>query len=282
MNLAALQQEFIGQVLEGERPQPAHWDERMRAGLDVYRNAYRTRLVDALRETFEQTAKWAGEDSFRAAAAHYLISEPPRGWTLDLVGEGFVDTLQTLFANDPDVADLGWLEWTMHTAFTAPDERPLRLEDFAGATSTFAAHEWPAMKLHFLASLQVRPVTTDCASLWHSLRNDETPGSIAIETGPAVCLVWRDDFSPVFRLASELEGSCLDRMMRGAPFEAMCSDLQDGGDDESAAAEAGAMLRRWIEQGLIAAVVGEGPIPADGGLEIPEGDMALANPGETP
>lgn len=255
MMLAALQRAFMSHVLAEDRPLPSAWDGRMRAGLDVYRHAYRTRLVDALRETFELTAKWAGEEPFRAAAAHYLISEPPTGWTLDRLGDGFVARLEMLFTGDPDVADLAWLEWAMHCAFTAPDRQPLDPVGFARATTGFAEDDWPAMTLGFVPSLQLREVATDCASLWRLLKQAGSASSQPLPE-PAACLVWREGFSPVFRLTGHVEGGCLEKMLEGARFEEICSDLAEAVGDETAATDAGAMLRRWIEFGLIASVRG--------------------------
>ncbi|WP_273773331.1 DNA-binding domain-containing protein, partial [Brucella intermedia] len=63
MSLAALQQEFMGQVLGEERPLPPHWDARMAEGLAIYRNAYRSRLIDALRDTFPKTVQWVGDET---------------------------------------------------------------------------------------------------------------------------------------------------------------------------------------------------------------------------
>ena len=104
--LALRQQEFLACLLDDATPLPAGWDTRRVAGMAVYRNAYRTRLIDALRETFERTAQLVGEDAFRRAAAHHLITNPPTGWTIDLTGERFAETCAELFAHDPDVAEV--------------------------------------------------------------------------------------------------------------------------------------------------------------------------------
>lgn len=294
MSLATLQHEFMGHVLDENRPLPASWADRMRAGLDVYRNAYRTRLVDALRETFEQTAKWIGEESFRAAAAHYLISAPPGGWTLDLVGDGFAEILEALFANDPDVADLAWLEWAMHCAFTGADDPPLDAAGFAAASSRFAEDDWAEMTLRFVPTLQVRRVRTDCGSLWRALKNGTVPTTESIEAQRALCVVWREDQSPVFRLFNWQEGRCLEAMFDGAAFGSICADLAVGGEDTSAAASAGEMLLVWLRLGLIGSIrCEEAPNQSpDGGqaaaadaatfLEPVRGEWAIPSRADTP
>ena len=60
MNLAEIQQEFMAHILGEDRRLPPHWNVRMGDGLEIYRNAYRTRLVDAMRETFPRRCSgWA-------------------------------------------------------------------------------------------------------------------------------------------------------------------------------------------------------------------------------
>ena len=135
--LSSCQQEFLAQLLDDARTLPRAWTARHAAGMDVYRNAYRARLVDALRDTYPCTARWVGEDAFQQAAAHHAITHPPKSWTLDDVGEAFPDTLRELFAGDPEVAELGWLEWAMHRCFVAADAAPIDAAGFSAATASF-------------------------------------------------------------------------------------------------------------------------------------------------
>ena len=112
MSLAASQAAFMAQVLDEEATLPPAWNATQSEGMAVYRNNYRSSVVEALRSTFERTARWVGEGAFRQAAAHHIIMHPPASWTLDEAGSGFDLTCAELFANDPEVTELAWLEWT--------------------------------------------------------------------------------------------------------------------------------------------------------------------------
>lgn len=254
MSLAALQQEFMDHVLDEERTLPPHWPAHMAEGLAIYRNAYRTRLIDALRDTFPKTALWAGDEAFAQAAAHHLIQHPPKGWTLDLVGEGFVETLDDLFAGDPDVADLAWLEWAMHLAFTAPDCAPMDAARFAEDTAGFGEEDWTAMRLSFVSSLHVRAVSSDCAALWRALGREEPPASIPTLETPLHCIVWREGLDPVFMLVAADEGDCLAWMRDGTSFGELCAGAAETMPADEAAGEAGAMLGSWIGRGIVLGV----------------------------
>ena len=251
MNLAALQQEFMDQVLNDDRAPPPAWNARMAAGLDIYRNAYRVTMVAALRETFPKTALWVGDDAFAQAAAHHVITCPPRGWTLDLVGEGFAETLAGLFAADRDVADLAWLEWAMHRAFTARNCLALDTSGFAAATSSFGEEDWAAMRLAFMPTFLARAVGSDCVALWRALADGEPPASARPLDEPAACLVWREGLTPVFRLSEPLEAHGLRVALEGGSFGDLCAALQAAASGDDVATTAGTMLGKWLAEGHI-------------------------------
>jgi hypothetical protein len=245
----------MGHVLEEDRPLPDGWDARVAAGLAVYRNAYRARLIDALAETFPRTQQWLGKEIFDAAAAHHLIVHPPTSWTLDMAGDGFVETLAELFVSDPEVPDLAWLEWAMHLAFTAGDCEPLDAASFAASTVGFDEDDWADMRLTFVPSAHVREVRSDCAALWQALRRDEAPAAAPMLDNPLHCLVWREGLAPVFTLVPEIEGTTIASMRDGASFGDICASLAGSKPADEAAHAAGAMLGQWLARGLVAEVI---------------------------
>lgn len=248
--LAARQADFMASLLDDERPMPKGWGERHAAGLDIYRNNYRTALVEALRSTFERTERLVGPDSFARAAAHHLITHPPSSWTLDLAGEGFAETCAELFANDPEVAELAWLEWAMHCAFVVRDIDPLSAEGFMAAAQNFGEEEWTLLRFDFAPGLTVRPVKHDLKQLWSSLAEEEGDATIAPNPSTLSLVVWRERERPVFLLVPEAEGSALSSMMEGATYGQAC-DAMLAEVGEEAVEMAGAMLRRWLTEGMV-------------------------------
>lgn len=252
MTLARLQQRFLAQVIEDEAPLPPDWDDRFARGLDIYRNAYRARLVAALEETFPRTARWVGEDAFGAAAAHHLITHPPRSWTLDAAGEGFAATLAELFANDPEVAELAWLESAMHEAFVAADAVPLNAPGFARATAGFGAEDWADMRIAPVPSFRLTPVDHDCVALWRLIGEDTAPAHFEPTGCEGWCIVWREGLRPVCRLVSGHEARALLALFDGASYGEICADLANVLGEGAAAQEAGALLGRWLALGIVA------------------------------
>lgn len=253
--LAARQAAFLAAIHDDEAPLPPGWGARQAAGLEIYRNNYRVALVDALRATFERTARWVGEHAFRQAAAHHVILHPPASWTLDAAGDGFDATLAELFAGDPEVGELGWAEAAMHRVFSAEDAVPLGAAGFAAASADFAEADWEDLRLILMPRIATRLVGHDFPAIWRAT-GEEGPAALPDHRLPAplACHVYREGEQPVFALAPAHEVEGLQAMQDGATFGALCALLTARFPPDEAAAEAGAMLGRWLQLGLIRAL----------------------------
>lgn len=251
--LAARQSAFMESLLDDERALPDGWTQRHAAGLDIYRNNYRSALVEALRATFERTERLVGEDTFARAAAHHLIMHPPSSWTLDLAGAGFAETCQDLFPSDPEVAELAWLEWSMHLAFVARDARPLTSEVFLESAGDFDEEDWAGLRLAFKPGLKLRDTAHDLKRLWSSLHTSGQQPEIVPLTEPSSNIVWREGERPVFITVSQAEGRALTAMMDGASYGEVCETLVAQQGSEGIAL-AGTILRRWLCEGMVEAI----------------------------
>ncbi|ANY19762.1 hypothetical protein A6F68_01245 [Tsuneonella dongtanensis] len=255
MSLAAVQHDFLAQVLDEDAAMPPHWSARERTGMAIYRNAYRAQLVGALGETFPAVKAWVGDESFARAAAHHAIVNPPSSWSLDHLGAGFDETLEELFANDPEVAELAWLEWHMHLAFVARDAVPLDQAGLAAAIGTVDPEDIAALRFTTLPGLAARRVSHDIPAIWTAATsNAELPSDYRLAEAAGI-VVWREGLRSVFRPASAGEADCLALAAGGATFGEVCALLGERRADEaSAAAAAGEMLTRWICDGMLAAI----------------------------
>lgn len=252
MTLAVIQHRFLVTVTEAVGTNIADWPAAMRDGLIVYRNAYRSRLLDCLRGTFEKSRQWIGNHGFDAAAAHHLILHPPTSWTLDDLGHGFSDTLATLFPDDPEVEELAWLEWEMERLFTGPDVAVLAAADFAARASAFGEEDWLHLRLDFMPNIAMRRVTTDCAALWTAIDAATALPPLGLDGPDRQLIVWRQDLRTRFRLTDADEAAGLALMRGGATFEQLCEALVQSRGDENGVAAAGTMLGRWVTDGLVA------------------------------
>ena len=251
--LAAQQNAFVALLLDESLPLPDGWCEERFA---IYRDAYRARVVDAVRETFPRTERWVGGDAFRRAAIHHVIEHPPRSWTLDSVGDGIPDTLAALFSDDPEVSELAWLEWAMHRCFVSADSEPMDAAAFQAATARFDEADWATMQLSFLPGTQVTCTAYRVDSLWRDLLDEDGPPTGAIRayraSDPLACVVWRQDVVPVCVSVAAPEGYMLTLLLGGSSYGDACQALAADLGPAAAITEAGAMLGRWIHHGMLA------------------------------
>lgn len=209
-------------------------------GMAIYRDAYRGRLLAALEVSFERTRRWIGEDSFAAAAAHYVLTHPPSGWTLDEYGDGFPDVLSALFATDGEVAELAWLEWQMSQTFAARDRPELDPAELAAAGYDDAA--WSAMRFTMAAGFAARTISTNCDDVWAALADGPADTFAAASIPAAGLAVWRWGLSPHYRICPPDELAALQRIAEGAAFGELALDTE--------AEVLGMWLAQWLGEGI--------------------------------
>lgn len=241
MTLLETQRAFVAEIAADDDVPPGS------LGMAIYRNAYRGRLVDALAVSFERTRRWVGEEMFELAAAHYILANPPQSWTLDAYGVSFPEALADLFAEDPEVPGLAWLEWQMQQAFAAPDRETLTGDMLANAGLHDA--DWEHLRLEPAAGLTWGEVQHDLAALWHGLADGEPDRSVLSAIDPAILLVWRKDLSPHFRLLEPAEFAALKPLLDGASFGDAASQV-----DEADLARFSLWFAQWLNEGLFSAM----------------------------
>src|SRR5919197_5335299 len=123
-DLAAVQRWFQAAILDETPPADAADVLHQAARLDVYRKAYRARLLTCLRDTHPGLRHALGEELFDAFALDYLETHPSRRYTLFRLSEAFADHLAATRPGDrgwPDfIIDLARLERTFMEVYEGP------------------------------------------------------------------------------------------------------------------------------------------------------------------
>ncbi|MFM9829251.1 MAG: putative DNA-binding domain-containing protein [Sphingomonas sp.] len=244
MTLAATQQRFCDFLRDVPEVPAAQVGTRALDGLAIYHHAYRAQLRAALCDLCERTWCYLGDDAFYAAAAAHIARCPPHSWTLDAYGDGFVDTLRTLYPHAPEVAELAWIEWALRRAFSGPDATRLPAE-------AIATVDWDEAVLELHPNLFTSPISTNAAALWAGLVDGGTPPPAEPLENPAAILVWREALIPKFRTIGCDELAMLDGLRAGTPFGTVCETILADRDEDEAVTLVGAMLARWLQDGLI-------------------------------
>ena len=176
------------------------------AGLAVYHHAYRAQLIDCLRDTFEKLALWLGDELFETTALAYVEANPPRSWTLADYGADFAAALTKIHPDDPEVAELAWLDWVLRRAFDGADAAPV-------SADALSEVDWDAAVFTFVPTLSLNLMRTNCAALWSAMAEDVMPPPAALLSASGTIRVWRSGLSPQFKTISSLEARALQLAM---------------------------------------------------------------------
>jgi hypothetical protein len=218
----------------------------------VYRHAYGSRLVDALRNDHGLLHGYLGDETFDAMGYAYVAAKPSHYPNLRWFSQGLPDFLKTTepYRDHPILADLAALEKALNDAFDATDAPVLALADMAG----FAPELWNALKFQPHPSSCRLDVSTNAAAVWLALKNDETPPDAVALEQPGRLLIWRQDVTPMFREFSAEEAMMWDEAANGIPFGVLCAMLATYDDPDGAAARGAGYLHGWVTSGLLTGV----------------------------
>jgi Putative DNA-binding domain len=232
----------------------------------IYADMYRARLVDVLREDYPRVAAILGDADFAALACRYLARHPSTHPSVRHVGRRFADWIAGEATVAPHVADLARLEWAHVEVFDAADAEPLRLADL----ESLPPDEWPALRLPLIPACLVLESAWPVHDIWASADpgrepeanapadacagRDSAPERVlqAWTREPTVVRVWREGFSVSHAAMGPDEQRAFRVLARGEPFGEICAAIEDGLDADTAARQIGAILLRWLEDGLIA------------------------------
>jgi hypothetical protein len=216
----------------------------------IYRNMYTARLIDALRETFPNLARFLGEERFAALGGAYLAEHPSEHHDVGRLGRRLADFLKAY--PDPgraDLADLAELEWTRNEVFFAPESAVVGADALAAAGVESVA----GVRLRMAPCLGLLVLAHDAAALWRSL---ETGEDVLPPCDGSPVAVWRRDFEVFHCTLPPEEAEALRAAMEGEPLGAVCAAFAGCPDP---AAEAHAAISSWFAEGWVAGVASPAP-----------------------
>jgi hypothetical protein len=250
---------FQGYVLgtdSGIAAEIAGGDEAFRrTRLDIYRDAYRLRLIEVLGSDFPVLKSHAGDEWFEAVATGYVAAHPSVSRNVRWFGAAFPGFLrkQPGHADQPVLADIALFEWTLGLAFDAPDQAAIGFADVAAV----APEAWSGLRFRAHASLRVLELGTNAVAIWKSINGDTPGGPPEPASEPVAWAIWRKALSPYFRSLAPDEAWALSAIREGSGFGEICAGLCDWVAEGEAALRAAQLLRGWVDEGWIA------------GLELP-------------
>src|SRR5258707_15269561 len=160
----------------------------------VYRYAYGSRLVEAMRNDHELLHRYLGDEMFDEMGHAYVKARPSEHPNLRWFSQGLPEFLKTAepYCNHPVLSDLAALEKGLNDAFDAAEGEVLELS----AMAAFAPEQWNDLKFRPHPSAARLDLSTNATAVWLALKNDETPPDAAGLEEPSRILIWRQDTTP--------------------------------------------------------------------------------------
>jgi hypothetical protein len=226
--------------------------------LAIYRNAYQVRLIDALQDTYPILHGLLGDDLFMALGHAYVAAHPSVFRSIRWYGRELAQFMaHSPPYDEPILAEVAQLEWTLAEVFDARDVEPLRRADL----SAVAPSAWGDLQFTFHPSLRRLSFKWNTAAVWKAMSADETPPRPAPTEAPVPWLLWRQNLQNYFRSMTGVESAALDSALRGRSFAMICEDLSTLLSIDEVPAAAATLLGNWADSGIIVAIGDSSAIP---------------------
>ncbi|MFJ7315480.1 DUF2063 domain-containing protein [Pseudomonas sp. NPDC098747] len=144
----------------------------------VYRNNVQSSLINALADSYPVVMQLVGEEFFRAMAANFVQSQPPRSPLMSRYGEDFADFIAGFepASSVPYLADVARLEHLRTCAYHAADADPVRPEQITAALSAPQALSELRFELH--PSLHLLDCAYAVVAIWAAHQQEATLAGI--------------------------------------------------------------------------------------------------------
>lgn len=200
--------------------------------LQIYRAMGFARLIEVLRDDFADVAARLGDEGFDTCARLYLTRHPSQRPTIQHVSERFPEFLEQEFPEAPHLGERAAIARARLHVFSEMDPDSLTLDHLRDRPP----ESWGEVPLVPIQAMRL--VTRAWA-------DDGRPKAQLVR-------IWRQGFEIFQASVDPLEASGLDLLADGdADLNALGSLLERELPADDAAREAGALLLRWIEDGIL-------------------------------
>ena len=217
--------------------------------MDIYANAYRMRLKEAMTTDFEKLHTYLGDQQFDMLMDHYIDVYPSHTTSLRYFSNHVPDLLgKPPFDELPVLKEIAVIERAFADSFDAKDAQFASLEQLAAIDPNL----WAYLQLEMQTSLQILPFSYNTFAIWKALSDEETPPDVEKMETDSLWVLWRkSDLISHYRHLSAAEASALRATQQGASFADICECLLDFFSEEETPVQAVTMLQSWIQEEMV-------------------------------
>lgn len=216
------------------------------ARLNVYRESYYLRLIEALALDYEVIRALVGEEEFDQIAFEYIQEHPSSFRSIRWYGEKFSDFLKKK-TDQECLIEMAQFEWLLTEAFDAADSTVITLENMAA----IPPKKWPKIRFKLHPSLRSLTLTTNAVAIWQSYTEQNIALTPEQTSSPVTWIIWRKELDVHFRSLTQAEAFMLQALATHQSFKTLCEGLSTWLEPENIALEAALFLKRLITDQLI-------------------------------
>jgi hypothetical protein len=217
--------------------------------LAIYRNAYQVRLIDALEDTYPILHALLGDEMFVALGEAFVAEYPSVYRSIRWYGGELKDFLGGCapYNEQPLLAEVAWLEWTLAEVFDAQDAESLT----RAALSAIDPSAWSGLRFAFHPSLRQLKFEWNTAAVWKAMSAEETPPRPERADAAVAWLLWRQDLQNYFRSLTQPEAAALDAALSGCDFGEICESLSAWLPENEIPMAAATFVGNWADSGIL-------------------------------
>ena len=254
MQLRQLQQEMQRELLdEASSIRSAVIDAPplpVQARLDIYRNAYRFRLIDALDDTYSVLHKLLGDETFTALGELFVAAHPSVHRSIRWYGRELADFMSQCppFCEQPILVGGRAIRMDAGGGVRCPRRRGARAERRSRPSRRTRG---PNSHFAFTPRFAVCNLAWNTVNVWQAANGDQEPPPPEPAPQPVPWLLWRQDLKNYFRSLDTAEDSALDAALRGLSFADLCAAMADSLSEEEIPLRAATLIGTWVDSGII-------------------------------
>lgn len=221
--------------------------------LEIYHNAYYSRLLDALKQDYPVLLAYIDNESFDVLGLQYIHQHPSPYRSIRWFGDTFSEFLRESNLDESALwqVELAEFEWLLTIAFDAPDARVVTLEEMA----MIPLDKWPYICFELHPSIQRLTLYWNIVSLWNTYKEENRLIKPLRANKLAQWIIWRKELSIHFYSLSPDEAYLIEAMIANKNFGSICEGLCQWVDEDNVASHAASLLKRFIIDKMLTNII---------------------------
>ncbi|HEX4045598.1 MAG TPA: DNA-binding domain-containing protein [Gammaproteobacteria bacterium] len=253
-NLQQLQNQFQNYLLTQDATiQPAIVSTQVSAAtrLEIYRQAYYLRLLEALMQDYTGLQQCMGSAAFEQLGCDFIDAYPSHYRSIRWFGKELVDFMQSTpaYQAQPWLIEMARFEWLLTEAFDAADQSIVTLEQMAAVPF----EQWPLLSFQLHPAVRRLELTWNIVPIWNSYQEETATPELVGTANRVPWLIWRHE-DVLFRSLAADEAYLLDALLSGENFGMICQGLCVWLPEEQVALYAAQELKRLILDQVISGI----------------------------